>query len=238
MDIWIDQQTKIAQLKEVIGGPSETKDRGTIPELVSALKDLQTMAQEGKVSGLPDWMSNPVEFIKTVQSITERGEAGGAPSWLSDPAEFIKTVRLISGEGKGDDAVKSELSELRRTLREMQEASHKQEMATLQAQIKAQADAHQKQMDEVLAKIEQSGKSVTGRSEFDIIHEVAAEGLGLIKTEAAGMRGMLKEVFSGAGLPARKTPQEMEGRKAGYRKALKADEDIEQLGRRLFFGES
>jgi len=78
---------------------------------------------------------------------------------------------------------------------------------------------------------------VTGRTEMDIIHEVASEGISAIKTEAAGMRGLIKDALAGGMLPPQKTPEQRETRKEGYRKALRRDQEIEELGRRLFFGE-
>lgn len=238
MDIWIDQQTKLAQLKEAIGITPETKAGGTVGEIVAALKDLQEMAREGKVTGLPEWMSDPIELIKTVQGLSAAGAGAGKPDWLNDPAEFIKTVRLISGEGKGDEVVKGELSELRRTLREMQEASHKQEMANLEAQIKAQADAHERQLKEVLDKMEGMSRPATGRTEMDILHEVATEGIGLVKTELSGMRRVVEGALGGGmGLPPTKTAEQREERKTKYRKAVQTDQDVEELGRKLFFGQ-
>jgi|GEM_PF-2287565 len=211
MDVWIEQQAKLMQLKEVMGMGTETREKGTVGELVSALKDLQEMAREGK--------------------------AGEQLGWLSDPAQFLKVMREVSGEGKGDDAVKAELVELRRTLADMQEDRRREEIAGLQTQIRQQADTYQQQFSQVMDKIGEMSHPVTGRTEMDILHEVATEGLGTLKTEAAGMRGLIKEAMMGGMLPPQKSPEQREERKEGYRKALKKDQEIEELGRRLFFGE-
>lgn len=238
MDVWIEQQTKIAQLKEVMGVSSETKKEGTVGELVGALKDLQEMAKEGKVTGLPQWMSDPLEFIKAVQGITGAGASAGKPDWLSDPVAFIDVIRKVSPEPKTDDTVKTEMAALRKAFEDMKEERHKQELANLQTQIQTQADAHKQQLKEITDKMETLGRPVTGRTELDILHEIATEGISTIKTEAAGMRGMLKEIVAGAGLPPPKTPEQREERKRRYGQALETDREIEEIGKRLFFSEA
>jgi len=232
IDIWIEQQTKIAQLKEPMGVSPEAKDKGTVGELVSALKDLQEMAKEGKVSELPDWMTDPAKFIDTVRTVSG-AEAGGKASWLTDPAEFIKMIREIGGEGKSDDAVKSELSELRKTIEAMKEEKHNQEMASLQGQIVSLQKTHEGQMREILDKMEDLKKPTSGKSEMDIISDVASGVLG----EAKGLRSDVKEVLRDKGLPPAKSAEQREERKGKYQKALQTDQEIEEIGRRLFMGE-
>ena len=146
------------------------------------------------------------------------GGAKQLPEWMTDPSKFIETVRTISGEGKGDEGVKAELAELRTTLKEMQEERHRQELGALQHDI------------DVLA---QRMGNMTGRTEMDILHEVAN---GVLK-EAAGMRTDVKSYLLSQELPRPKTPEEREARKQRYRTALEADEEIEALGKSLFFGE-
>lgn len=238
MEIWLDQLAKLGQMKELMGISPETKEKGTVGEIISGLKELQSMAESGKVSGLPDWMSNPMEFIKTVREITGESEGGGKPSWMSDPMEFIKVIREISSEGKGDDKVQAQITELTTTITTMREEAHKREMDQLTERITAQAQTHQKQMVDIAAKIDEMGKPITGRTELDILHDIATEGLGILKTEAVGMRGMLKEVVGGVGVSSTKTPEERERRKGQYRQALEDDKEIEDIGQRLFFNRS
>jgi len=233
IDIWIEQQTKLTQLKEAIGVSPEAKEKGgTVGELVSALKDLQEMAKEGKGSELPDWMTDPAKFIDTVRTVSGAGEAGGKPSWLSDPAEFVKMIRDIGGEGKGDDAVKSELSELRKTIEDMKDERHKQEMLSLQGQIVQIQKSHEGAMKEIVDKIEDLKKPTGGKTEMDIISDVATGVLG----EAKGLRGDLKEVIRDKGLPPAKTAEQREERKGKYQKALQTDQEIEEIGQKLFMG--
>ena len=208
VDIWIEQQAKLAQLKEAIGISPEAKEKGTVGELVSALKDLQEMAKEGKGRELPDWMT--------------------------DPAKFIDTVRTVGGEGKGDDAVKTELTELRKTIDDFKEERHKQELASLQGQILQIQKSQGEQMKEILDRMEGLKKPTTGKTEMDIISDVATGVLG----EAKGLRGDLKEVIREKGLPPAKTTEQREARKTKYHKALQDDQDVEEIGRRLFLGQS
>jgi len=182
-------------------------------------------------------LTNAAEKVKTFQEIFSGG-GREQPDWLSDPLQFIKAIREISGgEGKGDDAVKTELSELRKTLSDMQEDRRREEIANLQAQIRQQAEASQQQINQIMDKIGELGHPVTGRTEMDIIHEVATEGIGAIKAEAAGMRGLIKDALGSTALPTIKSPEQREQRHKQYREALEKDEDLEKLGRRLFFNE-
>jgi len=240
MDIWIDQQTKMVQFKDLLGlGGTESKEKGTVGELVSALKDLQEMAKEGKAGDMPDWITDPMKFIETVKTIGGAGEAGNKPDWLSDPVAFIKTIREITGsEGKGDETIKGELAELRKTLVDMKDERHKAEMGSLQGQILQLQKNHETEMKTILEKVDEMKKPQTGRTELDILHEVATEGFGVAKTELAGMRGMIKEALGSVALPGAKTPQERDARKGKMRKALETDQEIDSLGRRLFLGES
>ncbi|KKN30185.1 hypothetical protein LCGC14_0836620 [marine sediment metagenome] len=177
----------------------------------------------------PTWMTDPAEFIKMIKDITGVEGEGGKPGWMSNPAEFIKMVREI-GEGKGDDAVKSELTALRKSLEDMKDERHKQEMASLQGQIVQIQRNHEGQMKEILEKMEDLKKPPTGKSEMDIISDLVTGALG----EAKGLRGDLKDVLRDKGLPPAKTTEQRETRKGKYRKALQDDQEIEELGRRLF----
>lgn len=76
-------------------------------------------------------------------------------------------------------------------------------------------------------------RPVTGRSEMDIIYEVADKGF----TEVASLRKDVKDYFKDQALPPAKTAEQREERKDKYRKAIKDDQDIEEIGRRLFMGE-
>ncbi|GAH41860.1 unnamed protein product, partial [marine sediment metagenome] len=78
-------------------------------------------------------------------------------------------------------------------------------------------------------------KGNVGRTEMDIIHDIATGGIDFLKTELPGMRRDIKDALGSAGLPPQKTAEEREARKQRTKKAIKTDQDIEELGQRLFF---
>jgi len=283
IDAWIEQQAKLAQFKEVMGLTSETKERGTVGEIVSALKDLKAMAEEGKVTGVPEWMTDPVKFIETVKTITtpetrdkgtvteivsalkdlkamaEEGKVSGVPEWMTDPLKFIETVRgvtgagegkglpewmtdpfkfieiveKISGGGKPDEALKQQIAGLEKTIADMQEQRYKEQIEGQQRQIEALTG----RVGELADLVVDLKRPVTGRTEMDLLHEVATEGLGVIKSELPGFRRDIKEAIVGGALPPPKTAEERQVRTEKLRQAVQTDKEIEELGRRLFFKE-
>ncbi|MBA7633030.1 hypothetical protein ES703_40586 [subsurface metagenome] len=66
---------------------------------------------------------------------------------------------------------------------------------------------------------------------MDIIHEIVTGG----KEELSGLRKDVREAFTSTSLPPVKSGQERETRKKQTRKALETDQDIEEIGKRLFF---
>ncbi|MEA3254022.1 MAG: hypothetical protein U9Q17_03630 [Chloroflexota bacterium] len=233
MDTWIEQQTKMAQFKEALG--LGTQEKITVGEIVGVLKDLQGMvkAKEEKPV-LPGWLSDPLQFIQAVKAVAGPKPVDSQPSWLSDPAQFVRTARELNSEGKGDNAVKAELSELRKVLTDMQEDRHREEIAGLQSQIHQQANAYQQQIDQVSDRLE--SMKPAGRTELDLLHDIAAEGIGTIKTEAVGMRNVIKDAIAGGLISPPHIPQmPAQPRQRGLR--TEKDIEIEALGRRLFFGE-
>ncbi|GAI26012.1 unnamed protein product, partial [marine sediment metagenome] len=74
MDTFIDQMTKVESMKELVGaGAKVPQPTGTLTDIVSAVKEIRTMAGgEGK---LPEWLSDPVAFQKTIQSLVPSGDS-------------------------------------------------------------------------------------------------------------------------------------------------------------------
>jgi len=232
METWIEQQTKMAQLKEALGiGPNE---KISVGEIVGALKDLQGMVKAKEEKPLPSWLSDPIRFIQAMNTVTGLKPADTRPGWLADPAQFVRTIRELNSEGKGDNAVKAELVELRKALADMQEDRHREEIANLQIQIRQQAETYQQQIGQVFDRLE--SMKPAGRTEMDILHEIASSGIETIKTEAVGMRNLIKDsVAKGLIAPPRIPEIPTRPRQQGVR--TKEDTEIEMLGRRLFFGE-
>ncbi|GAI12578.1 unnamed protein product, partial [marine sediment metagenome] len=55
------------------------------------------------------------------------------------------------------------------------------------------------------------------------------------KEELSGLRKDVKEAITSSSLPPGKTAEEREGRKRRVKGAIKTDQEIEDLGKRLFF---
>lgn len=174
-------------------------------------------------------MTQAAEKIKLYKEVMGGGEKA-MPAWMTDPAEFIKTIRLISGEGKGDEGLKAELIELRQSFDALREERHKEEIITLSSQIRQQAEQHQREMKAIIEKMEELGKPTTGRSEMDLLHDIATGAFDEFK----GLRGDVKGVLSSQGLPASKTGREKEDRKKRFRGALENETRVEELVRKLY----
>jgi len=189
----------------------------------------------GGPSTQPAWMTDPVAFVGAIKTITgQEGLGGGAsaqPAWMTDPAEFITMIKAITGEAGGDSALKEALAEMRHSVDEMKEQRYQDQFTGQQKQIHDITNI----LKQTLDTIADLKKGSVGRSEMDIIHEVATGGMDFLKTELPGMRRDIKEAFSSAGLPAPKSGEEREVRKKQTRKALQTDQAIEEIGKRMFF---
>lgn len=194
-----------------------------------ALEFMRKSQERGEAVDPMEAMTQAAEKIKVYREMMGGGEKG-MPAWMTDPAEFIKTIRLISGEGKGDEGLKSELIELKRSFDELREDRHRDEMLSLQGQIKQQAEQHQREMKVIIEKMEELGKPTTGRSEMDLLHDIATGAFDEFK----GLRGDVKGVLSSQGLPAPKTGREREERKKRFSGALENDKRVEELVHKLY----
>jgi hypothetical protein len=152
---------------------------------------------------------------------------------MTDPAKFIQTVERISGGGKSDETLKTELGELKKSLDDMKEQRYREQIESQQRQIGALTD----KVGELADLVADLKRPVTGRTEMDLLHEVASEGLGVIKTELPGFRRDIKEAIVGGALPLPKSPEQRKERTEKLRQAVQIDKEIEEIGRRLFFGE-
>jgi len=192
MDVWLEQQAKMSQMKELLGvrAVPETNQRG-MTEMIEAIKALQ-----GIVLAPPPGNSGVVEELKT------------------------------------------KLADLTQTIYDMREDSRKQEIATIRSSMEALAEAHKKQVEDLTIKMETIGKATVGRTEMDILHDIATEGIGLAKTELPGIRRDLKEAISSVAAPLSKTFEQREDRKNKFKQALDTDREIEEIGRRIFLSDS
>ncbi len=189
----------------------------------------------GGASALPTWMTDPVAFVAAIKTITGReGLGGGAsalPAWMTDPLAFVQAIKTISGDTGGDSTLKEALATMQKSMDELKEQRWQDQFTGQQKQIQDLANV----LKQTLDTISDLQKGRTGRTEMDIIHEIATEGLGFIKTELPGVRKDIREAIGSTGLPPGKTAEEREGRKQRVKGALKTDQEIEEVGKRLFF---
>ena len=234
----IEAMTRAAEtwktLREGLGGGAGTQP-AWMTDPVSFIGAIKTITgQEGLGGGagtLPTWMTDPVAFVEAIKTITGQeglgGGAGAQPAWMTDPVAFVEAIRKISGGTEGDSALKDALTEMRQSLDAMKEERYRDQFAGQQRQIQDIS----KILKQTLDTISDLQKGRVGRTEMDIIHEIVTGG----KEELSGLRKDVREAFTSSSLPPGKSAEEREDRKKRTRKSLKTDQDIEELGQRLFF---
>ncbi|MBA7561805.1 hypothetical protein ES708_03448 [subsurface metagenome] len=191
-----------------------------------AVQFMQQAQAKGEPADPITAMTRAAETWKTLREGLGIG-AGTTPTWQTDPAEFIKTVKAITGDTGGDSALKEALTEMRKSVDEMKEQRYRDQFASQQKQMQEITNV----LNRTLETISDMQKGRVGRTEMDIIHEIVTGG----KEELSGLRKDVKEAFTSSSLPPAKSAEERDGRKQRAKKALKTDQDIEELGQRLFF---
>lgn len=202
-----------------------------VEELAKREESSARLREAMGVKGKPeDTELSALEKLHSMGMLKE-GQGGG----LIETIEGLATLGLIRKPGDEEGGgLKTELSELRKKLEEMAEEKSREQFASQQRQIQELTNVITKVVD----KLDQVEKGRTGRTEMDILHEIATEGIGVFKTELPGMRKDIKEALGSGALPPPKSSAEKEERKRKYSEALQNDRKIEELGRRLFFSES
>ncbi|MBA7714961.1 hypothetical protein ES703_123994 [subsurface metagenome] len=201
------------------------KARVTGVELM-AVQFMQQAQQKGEPVDPITAMTRAAETWKTLRE----GLGGGPstqPAWMTDPVAFVEAIRKITGGTEGDSALKEALTEMRQSVNEMKEQRYQDQFAGQQKQIQDLANV----LKQTLDTISDLQKNKGGRTEMDIIHEIVTGS----KEELSGLRKDVKEAFTSSSLPPGKSAGEREDRKQRVKKALKIDEEIEELGKRLFF---
>ncbi|MBA7703925.1 hypothetical protein ES703_112722 [subsurface metagenome] len=174
-------------------------------------------------------MARATENIRRYKDAFGGGEkaASNMPSWLEDPAEFLKMMKGLSGES---DAV----TELRATVESLKDQLHKGEVEAQQRQVSALSQ----QIQELVTKIEDiKNAPAQGKSELEVLNDLARQGLDIVKTELPSVRGDLKSVLGSIELPAKKSPKDRADRIDRYKKSVKGDEELVEVGKRLFLSE-
>jgi hypothetical protein len=170
------------------------------------------------------------------RAIRESLGVGGSslPAWMTDPLEFTEAIKNITG-GKGEDsATKEMLAAMQKTIDSLKEDKWHMQFEAQQKQIQDITGV----LNRTLEAIGDMKKERVGRTEMDILHEVATEGIGLAKTELPGLRRDIKEMLGSVALPPGRTSEQREDRKKRFKQAITNDKDIEEIGKRVFFSES
>ncbi|MFH1646611.1 MAG: hypothetical protein ABID71_02820 [Chloroflexota bacterium] len=169
--------------------------------------------------------------------ILREGFGGGGstlPNWMTDPVAFVEAIKSITG-GKGEDsAVKEAMTTMQKTIEALKDDRWQTQFDAQQKQVENLAGV----LNKTLEAIADMKKERVGRTEMDILHEIADKGIDLAKTELPGLRRDIKEAISSVALPLGKTSEQREDRKKKFKQAIDIDRDIEELGRRVFFTES
>jgi len=182
----------------------------------------------------------PVDPIEALSQASEKmkslREAMGAtgqqlPDWMTDPLKFIETINTLSGGGKVDEALKQQVASLEKTLAELKEERFKNQIEEQNKHIVALAGT----ISDLKEQVANVGKGASGKTEMDILHEVATEGIGVLKTELPGFRRDIKDALAGSRLPPPKTTEERSVRTRQLKEAVQTDKEIEETGRKLFF---
>ena len=202
------------------------KARVTGVELM-AVQFMQQSQEKGEPVDPITAMTRAAETWKTLREGLGIGAGAGQPAWMTDPVAFVEAIRKITGGTEGDSALKEALAEMRHSVDEMKEQRYQDQFAGQQKQIHDLSNVL-KQMLDTISDLKKGG---TGRTEMDIIHEIVTGG----KEELSGLRKDVREAFTSTSLPPVKSGQERETRKKQTRKALETDQDIEEIGKRLFF---
>lgn len=197
-----------------------------------AFESIRKAQERGEPVDPIEMLGKAGEKMKIYREALGGGE-GKLPEWMTDPVKFIETVERISGGGKGDEALKQQVTSLEKTLTDMREQRYKEQIESQQKAISTLTD----KVGELSDLVADLKRPVTGRTEMDLLHEVATEGIGVIKTELPGFRRDIRDALAGGALPAPKTAKEREDRTAKLRQAVQTDKEVEEIGRRLFFGE-
>lgn len=191
------------------------------------------MYQESLKRGTP---IDPMEELTRREELSARLKeamgiktGGGTDMTMLDKLDAMGLLRKPSDSL--DNATSTQIAALQKSIEDMKEERFRDQITALAAQNKAITE----KMDQLMNTVADLKKPTTGKTEMDILHEIATEGINLAKAELPGLRGDLRDVIRGGGLPTAKTTKEREERKEQYRKTLEEDKEIEELGKSLFF---
>jgi hypothetical protein len=185
----------------------------------------------------------PIDPITAMTKASEQmkilrdGFGGGGsplPAWMTDPVAFTEAIKKIQGGQGEDSAVKAAMATMQKTIEEMKDDRWRAQFDAQHQQIQDLAGVLNKTIEAMADMRKERG----GKTEMDILYEIADKGIDLAKSELPGLRRDVREAISSVAPPPGKTPEQREDRKKKYKQAIDTDQEIEELGRRVFFTES
>lgn len=197
-----------------------------------AFQNIQKAQAKGEEIDPLTAMARAAEQMKLMKE-TFGGGGSSLPGWLSDPVAFANAVKTITGNSGGDSAAREAMAAMQRTIEELKEDRWQTQFEAQQKQI---ADVTMV-LNKTLEAIGEMKKERVGRTEMDIISNIASEGISLAKTELPGFRKDLKEAIGSVVAPMPKTTEQREDRKKKFKEAIDTDGEIEDIGRQLFFSQ-
>lgn len=162
------------------------------------------------------------------------GGGSALPAWMTDPVAFANAIKSVMGGSGEDSALRESLTTMQQTIEALKEDKWRAQFEGQQKQLQDLAGV----LNKTIEAIGDMKKERVGRTEMDILYEVAEKGIDLAKSELPGLRRDIKEMVGSVALPSSKTPEQREDRKKKFKQAIDTDREIEELGRRVFFTES
>ena len=123
---------------------------------------------------------------------------------------------------------------MRATIESLRDQLHKEEVETQKRQV-SQLSQQVKDLGDKIDNIQNA--PARGKSELDILSELTKEGIDLLKSELPSVRGDIRSAIGSIELPAKKSAQDRAERVGRYKKSLKSDEELIEVGKRLFLSE-
>lgn len=194
-----------------------------------AVQFMQRSHEKGEPVDPIEALTMASERMKTLRDVFGGG-GNNPPAWLTDPVAAANFMKTISGNSGEDSALKGALAEMQQTIEGLKEERWQAQFDALQKQIQDVTGVLSKTLD-TIADIK---KDTVGRTEMDILHDVATDFTGLLKVELPGLRKDIKDAVGNINLPSPKNQKQREDRKAQYKEAISIDREIEELGQRLF----
>lgn len=152
---------------------------------------------------------------------------GGGTDWMNDPLKFMERVRAVSGGDSGSKALADQVQALTQRVNELKEEKYQNQITQQQGQINALTQ----RVNELVEIANDPNRRPGAKSEMDIIYEVVHGGMDEIK----GLRTDVKTFLTGHNIPPAKTPGQREDRKNRMRQGIESDQELEQLGSKIFF---